>query len=231
MKLLKLRPYETTEIHSILYSIWFLESGFNGLLDSEMALCSDKLCFRGYVHNQNNKHRCIENPHVLHKVLLNDLKVWMCCAISARGIIRPVCWRNNKFRTLCAIYCHPSSINGLMIKYHRPTGILCKIMQQHILESFMHALGIAFSRDSSVGIATGYWLDDRGIRVRVLVKNFLFAASRLALEPTQPIQWVSGVLSQGAKRSGREGDNSPPTSAEVKKTWIYTSTPPYVFMT
>jgi hypothetical protein len=24
--------------------------------------------------------------------------------------------------------------------------------------------------------------------------------------------------------------SSPPTSAEVKKTWIYTSTPPYVFM-
>jgi hypothetical protein len=25
-------------------------------------------------------------------------------------------------------------------------------------------------------------------------------------------------------------DHSPPTSAEVKKMWIYTSTPPYVFM-
>jgi hypothetical protein len=27
----------------------------------------------------------------------------------------------------------------------------------------------------------------------------------------------------------READHSPPTSAEVKKTWIYTSTPPYAF--
>jgi hypothetical protein len=28
---------------------------------------------------------------------------------------------------------------------------------------------------------------------------------------------------------GREADHSPPTSAEVKKMWIYTSTPLYVF--
>jgi hypothetical protein len=34
----------------------------------------------------------------------------------------------------------------------------------------------------------------------------------------------------GVKRPGREADHSPPTSAEVKKIWIYTSTPPYAFM-
>jgi hypothetical protein len=34
----------------------------------------------------------------------------------------------------------------------------------------------------------------------------------------------------GVNRQGREVDHSPPTSAEVKKMWIYTSTPPYVFM-
>jgi hypothetical protein len=61
---------------------------------------------------------------------------------------------------------------------------------------------------------------------------FLFStSSRLALEPTQqPIQQVRGALSPGVKRSGREADHSPPTSTEVKKTYIYTSTPPYVFM-
>jgi hypothetical protein len=40
----------------------------------------------------------------------------------------------------------------------------------------------------------------------------------------------TGALSPGVKRPGREADHSPPTSAEVNKTWIYTSTPPYVFM-
>jgi hypothetical protein len=37
--------------------------------------------------------------------------------------------------------------------------------------------------------------------------------------------WVPGV-----KRVGREADRSPPTSAEVKNTSIYTSAPPQDFM-
>jgi hypothetical protein len=45
-----------------------------------------------------------------------------------------------------------------------------------------------------------------------------------------PIQWVPGALSPRIKRPGREPDHSPPTSVEVKKMWIYRSTPPYVFM-
>jgi hypothetical protein len=47
----------------------------------------------------------------------------------------------------------------------------------------------------------------------------------------QPIQWVPGALSPGVKRPGREADHSPPTSAAVKNTWIYTSTSTYAFMT
>ncbi|PNF19829.1 hypothetical protein B7P43_G12504, partial [Cryptotermes secundus] len=58
------------------------------------------------------------------------------------------------------------------------------------------------SRDSSVGITTGYGLDDRGF----------------------------GFFSPGLKRQGRETDQSPPARAEVKKLWIYTSSLPYVFM-
>jgi hypothetical protein len=34
----------------------------------------------------------------------------------------------------------------------------------------------------------------------------------------------------GVKWPGREADHSPAGSAEVKKMWIYTSTPPYAFM-
>jgi hypothetical protein len=34
----------------------------------------------------------------------------------------------------------------------------------------------------------------------------------------------------GVKRPRREADHSPPTSVEIKKTWVYTSTPPYVFI-
>jgi hypothetical protein len=39
----------------------------------------------------------------------------------------------------------------------------------------------------------------------------------------------TGVLSSGVKRPEREADHSPPTNAEVKKVWIYISTPPYAF--
>jgi hypothetical protein len=44
------------------------------------------------------------------------------------------------------------------------------------------------SRDSSVGIATGYWLDDRGVGVRVLVgvKDFHFSMSKPAMGSSQP---------------------------------------------
>jgi hypothetical protein len=63
-------------------------------------------------------------------------------------------------------------------------------------------------------------------------KNFHFCmSSRPSLGSMQPpIQWVLGALSLGVKRQGREAHHSPPTSAEVKKLGIYTSTPPHVFM-
>jgi hypothetical protein len=65
-----------------------------------------------------------------------------------------------------------------------------------------------------------------------MVNNFFFSTrSRPALGPTQPpIKWIPGALSLGVKLKGREADYSPPASAEVKKTWINISTPPYAFM-
>jgi hypothetical protein len=55
---------------------------------------------------------------------------------------------------------------------------------------------------------------------------FFTTASRPALGPTQPpIQWAPGGLTPAVKRPGREVDQSPPSSAEVKNSWSYTSTP------
>jgi hypothetical protein len=52
-------------------------------------------------------------------------------------------------------------------------------------------------------------------------------SSRPAPGLTQlPMQWLLGSLSLGVKRSVREADHSPPDIVEVKKIWIYTSTPP-----
>jgi len=44
------------------------------------------------------------------------------------------------------------------------------------------------------------------------------------------IQWVPGSLSMGVNGQGREADHSPPSSAEVKNAWSYTSNPQHVFM-
>jgi hypothetical protein len=76
-------------------------------------------------------------------------------------------------------------------------------------------------------------LDDDGFESRQGLGIFLFTtASRPAFGPTQPpIQWVTWALFLGLKRPGRETDYWPPSSAEVKNAWSYTSTPPqYAFM-
>jgi hypothetical protein len=78
------------------------------------------------------------------------------------------------------------------------------------------------------GIALDYEPDDREFETREGLGIFLFTTvSRPVLGSTQPpIQWVLGALSLGAKRPGREADHTPPSSAEVKNAWSYTSTPP-----
>jgi hypothetical protein len=73
---------------------------------------------------------------------------------------------------------------------------------------------------SVIGIATSYGLDDWG-RVQVPVGSRIFSSpDRPDRLWGPPIRWVPGV-----KRPGREVDHSPPTSAKVKKMWIYTATP------
>jgi hypothetical protein len=42
---------------------------------------------------------------------------------------------------------------------------------------------------------------------------------------------TGGLFPGGVKRPGREADTSPPASAEVKKMWIYASTPPIRLLT
>jgi hypothetical protein len=77
------------------------------------------------------------------------------------------------------------------------------------------------SRDSSVGIALHYGLDDWGSRVR-----FPAGAANFSLH--HRVQNGSGahpasyptdtkVSSLGVKRPGSEADHSPPSSAEVKE--------------
>jgi hypothetical protein len=116
---------------------------------------------------------------------------------------------------------------------HHHTGRVRSLQAGSIHDTYINISRATYtqrSQDSSVGIATGYGLDDQvgGNSSPGKAKNFHFSiSSRPALGSTQPpIKWVPGV-----KRQWLEADHSPSTSAEVKKMWIYISTPPYVFMT
>jgi hypothetical protein len=64
------------------------------------------------------------------------------------------------------------------------------------------------------------------------VKKFLFSTSSRPALGVHPISYSmsTGAFFPGVKRPRYEADRSPPTSAEVKKMWIYISTPPYTFM-
>jgi hypothetical protein len=72
------------------------------------------------------------------------------------------------------------------------------------------------SRDRAVGIATGYGLDDGEDGIRVPVRSRIFSTPHRSDRTWGPPR--------------RAADNSPPTSAKVMKMWLYTSTPPHVFM-
>jgi hypothetical protein len=77
------------------------------------------------------------------------------------------------------------------------------------------------SRDSAVAIATVYELGDQGVGVRGPVGQ--------ELSLLYVVQTGSGA--HPASYSTGTRDCIPGgTEAEVKKTWIYTSTPPYAFM-
>jgi hypothetical protein len=90
------------------------------------------------------------------------------------------------------------------------------------------------SRDSSVGIALGYGLDDRGSRVRFPAGagNFSLHHRVQSGSGAHPASYPMGTRGSfpGGKAAGCEGDHSPPSSAEVKNAWSYTSTSPYVFI-
>jgi hypothetical protein len=82
------------------------------------------------------------------------------------------------------------------------------------------AFGAGIALCYSTGLRAG-WL---GVRVPARAGNS-FLQQRV-LGPTQhTIQWVPGALSVGVRRSGRKTDDSLLSSAEVKNTWSYTSTP------
>jgi hypothetical protein len=86
------------------------------------------------------------------------------------------------------------------------------------------------SHDSSVGISLGYGLDNRGSRVRFPAGAGTFSLHHRVQKGSgaHSASYPVGITNSfpGVKRPGREADHSPPSSAEVKNAWSYTSTAP-----
>jgi hypothetical protein len=61
------------------------------------------------------------------------------------------------------------------------------------------------------------------------VESFLHVVQTSSGAHPASYPMVTGGSFSGGKAVS-EADHSPPTSAEVKKTWLYTSTPPNIFM-
>jgi hypothetical protein len=113
------------------------------------------------------------------------------------------------------------------IKRRLNSGNACYHSAQNLLSSRLLSKNIKLRIYKSVNLpAVFYGCETWSVTLR----DMFSILSRPALGSTRPpIKWVPGLF-PGVKRQGREADHSPPTSAEVKKMWIYTSTPLYVFM-
>jgi hypothetical protein len=85
---------------------------------------------------------------------------------------------------------------------------------------------------SAVSIATGYVLDGGDVGVRIPVEARFFFSPRNANRFWGPPSLLSnryrGPFPQRIKQPEREADHSPPTSTEVKNTWIYTTPPAFL---
>jgi hypothetical protein len=86
---------------------------------------------------------------------------------------------------------------------------------------------------SVVGIVTGYELDDQGVRIRVLVGSGILTSPHHSFQlwgpPTSYPMGTGGSFPE-IKHPGHETDHSHQTIADVKNTWMFTSTIPYLFM-
>jgi hypothetical protein len=110
----------------------------------------------------------------------------------------------------------------------------CSGLKSTLTTSALKGSKIVWITDSAVLMVTGYGLGDRGIVVRVAVGQAFslfhvvqtgYGAHRTSYQMDTEDSFL------GVKRPRPEADHSRSASAEVKKTWLYTFTLPYFFMT
>jgi hypothetical protein len=82
----------------------------------------------------------------------------------------------------------------LLLTYLLPTFLSYPSIRHHHLLFFFHFLFIILgSRDSSVGIVTGYGLDDRGVGVRIPVGSRIFCSPQCPHRLLGPPSYSMGI--------------------------------------
>jgi hypothetical protein len=112
------------------------------------------------------------------------------------------------------------------------TWYLFHILHDHLIIKFLSNYH-SYNFPTTFNMSTGYGLNDRGVGVWVPVGSRIFSSPRRPDRLWGPSTLLSNGyrdLSPGINWPRHEADPTPPSSAEVKKMWIYTSTPPYAFM-
>jgi hypothetical protein len=195
-------PFRTQVSYSILYSFF---------TDGRAHWTSDQLVTRPlpkYRTTQTqNKRIHIRSIHVLSGIRIHDASV-RASKDSSRLRLRGYCDRY--FRMY---YTHTHTHTHTHINAYLSLGPSLRTFEPGLCSRYSDWLRAEWprGRNSSPGGS----------------KNFHFStSSRPTLGPTQPsIQWTPGTISLGVKGPAHEADHSPPPSAEVKKTWVCTSTP------
>jgi hypothetical protein len=97
-QLLNLRPYKTTVINALQprdpasrvhFCSWILQSAVEGEIEPQLTFFSDVAWFHLLEHiiMQNDRYWSSQNQNLTHEVPLYQVKVDVCCAVSARIVI------------------------------------------------------------------------------------------------------------------------------------------------
>jgi hypothetical protein len=85
---------------------WMLKNVHDGLVVSQMLFRTDEADFQssGYVNSHNTRIWSDRNPHAVHQIPLYDIKIGVCCAVSARRIISPIFYHETMNLDQCVTY-------------------------------------------------------------------------------------------------------------------------------
>jgi hypothetical protein len=107
------------------------------------------------------------------------------------------------------------------------TYCICFLLRVTLSEGTLHCNLIKeISSPGAVIAQSVQWLDT-GCKTGVKFPLHRVQIGSVALPASYLMS--TGDLSPRVKRTAREADHTAPSSAEIKHTWSYTSTPPYIF--